>query len=461
MGLESGFTSPIYSPEKSGSNLHNIPVLSAIPDENIDEIKTLAHQGQGSFLSAGANLLKTFIGAGIISLPFAIYEFGYLTGVVLMTVAAVASCLGLYFSLRVATLFGRESNPFLAAQITIPSLGYVLDGAISLKSLGVSLSYLLLIGDIMSSFVRGILENCGTASEFQDLTEPRIWITCFMILIIPLSFLRRMDHLKYSSMLGLVSVAYLLVLAGVTFFMELPNIDFTYSNPFQDWTFTKLSRFGIFMLAFTCHQNIFPIHNETKNNSVKSMSKLCIVCISLAYFMYIWYGLFSYFAFSEIFFLNSGLGGSIFKYYSGTEIPFQVARILFAFLLAFSFPLQVFPFRLSYSRLLMCLPFMRNRTFNPYYMFIALSSAFIVVTFCIAMLQPDISNVLSLIGGVTSTVVCYILPSVIFLKLTMKRPKFFARENISTARVAAMVLFIFGICVFAICTTASIANFFK
>jgi amino acid permease len=252
-----------------------------------------------------------------------------------------------------------------------------------------------------------------------------------------------------------------LVLSGVTFFLELPNIDFHYTSPFSDWTFRKLSRFGIFMLAFTCHQNIFPLHNETRDNSIKAMTRLCVVCISLAYIMYIWYGLFSYFAFSELFFLNSGMGGSMFKYYSGTEIPFQIARILFAFLLAFSYPLQAFPFRLSLSRLLMNLPCMKSRSVNPDYLFIALSTGFIVLTFGIAMLQPNISNVLSLVGAVTSSVVCYILPSVIFLKLTMRAPRFFSRPNMTVTRVAASLLLVFGCLVFIICTVASISNFFK
>ena len=462
--------SQLYVSTIHATNLDDASISKYSLDENekptellIDEIEEPKCQrglGQASLFSSGANLLKTFIGAGIISLPFAVYEFGYLTGILLTTVAACASCMGLYFFLRVATLFGRESNPFLAAQITIPWLGYVLDSVICMKSFGVSLSYVLLIGDIMSSFVKGSLEVENSSPDLKDLTDPRLWICCFMVIIIPLSFLRKMDHLKYSSLLGLVAVVYLLVLAGVTFFVELPSIDFNQASPVREWTFKRLSRFGIFMLAFTCHQNIFPIHNETKDNSVKSLTILCIICISIAYLIYVTYGLFSYFAFIDAFFLNSSSGGSMFKYYSGTEVPYQVARILFAFLLAFSYPLQVFPFRLSFGRLLSELPCMKERQMNVDVFYVVVTTCFLACTFGIAMLKPNISNILSLVGAMTSTVICYILPSIIFLKLTTKGPQFFTKENVSVIRVVAGLLLLFGSVVFCICTSASIANFF-
>ncbi|KAM0683689.1 hypothetical protein MDAP_001263 [Mitosporidium daphniae] len=389
--------------------------------------------------SSGVNLLKTFIGAGIISLPLALASFGLLTGIILLVIAGFTALLGLYFYIYAAVqVGGRNVTPQSFASISWPFLGYLLSISIFFKNIGVGLAYLLLIGNIMSTLMQGFLGGSGF------WTNPRIWISTFMVAIIgPLSFLRRLDHLKYSSSLGLVSVAYLLGLSIFHFFaIGISPSSAAVIRLFAPFSMKALSRFGIFVFAFTCHQNILPIYNETRRNSIKELMYLCAVCVAISLAIYVSYGTFSYLCYADVL-----INGSMFSYYPQDEIPFQIARVLFTLLLAFSYPLQVVPFRMASNFLF------RGGKKETILSHVLFTSFILGFTFSISMFLPDLSNVLSLVGSMTSSVICYIVPSLFYLSITSGRPFWAAKRH------WACLLLLFGMLVFLCCTSMSIMNF--
>ena len=410
---------------------------------------TLDTHARATLFSSGVNLLKSIIGAGILSLPLGMAAFGYVTGSFLMILAAVASWLGIYYYVVCASAVGRTSSPQEVAKLTYPSVGIILDVAIILKCLGVALAYLLLIGEIMSTFYKGIILTEGlnpSDSINQLLSDPRAWILLFLVIVVPLSALKRIDQLKYTSFLGLMAVVYLTLLAMVNVFVSpiAPSEDI---YAFRSPDFKDLGRFGAFAFAFTCHQNVFPIYNELRDNSVFNMSALGFICIVISFMIYEVYGVFSYINYANVL-----AEKSMFYYYSTENVAFQIARILFALLLAFSYPLLALPIRQSAQRLLPLHPEVQLRYANLIHL---LLTAFILVfTVGATMFQPDISNVIGLIGTMTSSVVCYIVPSIFYLKLTQGKPW-------RIARISAVALCTFGLFVFIFGTIASILNFLK
>lgn len=75
--------------------------------------------------------------------------------------------------------------------------------------------------------------------------------------ILPLSFLRKLDSLKYTSIVALVAVVYLCAIIVYHFFV--PE-DATNTTPPQVELVTFSSvffrRLPVFIFAFTCHQNV-------------------------------------------------------------------------------------------------------------------------------------------------------------------------------------------------------------
>ena len=77
------------------------------------------------------------------------------------------------------------------------------------------------------------------------------------LIVIPLSFLRRLDSLKYTSIIALVSIAYLVVLvvyhfgAGDTLSQRGEVNWFKWKGPVE-----TLASFPVIVFAYTCHQNV-------------------------------------------------------------------------------------------------------------------------------------------------------------------------------------------------------------
>jgi len=76
--------------------------------------------------------------------------------------------------------------------------------------------------------------------------------------VIPLSFLRRLDSLKYTSVIALISIGYLVILVFAHFVrgdaMEEDRGDLRIIR--WDSAVATLSSFPVIVFAYTCHQNV-------------------------------------------------------------------------------------------------------------------------------------------------------------------------------------------------------------
>lgn len=94
-------------------------------------------------------------------------------------------------------------------------------------------------------------------AEDELVMDRRFWITVFMAsAILPLSFLRKLDSLKYSSIVALVAVIYLCAIVVYHFFS--PSYPPPPPGSIQLVIFSSkfFARLPVFVFAFTCHQNV-------------------------------------------------------------------------------------------------------------------------------------------------------------------------------------------------------------
>jgi amino acid permease len=75
--------------------------------------------------------------------------------------------------------------------------------------------------------------------------------------VIPLSFLRRLDSLKYTSFVALVSIGYLIIIVVGHFLVGDTLADRGDISPIK-WAgpIEALSTFPVVVFAYTCHQNV-------------------------------------------------------------------------------------------------------------------------------------------------------------------------------------------------------------
>lgn len=90
--------------------------------------------------------------------------------------------------------------------------------------------------------------------------DRRLWITVFMVTAVgPLSYLKRLDSLKYTSLIALFAVAYLVAI--VVYHYLSPNFPPPPPGSIEYFSFsTKIfGQLPVFIFAFTCHQNVSSI----------------------------------------------------------------------------------------------------------------------------------------------------------------------------------------------------------
>lgn len=97
-----------------------------------------APQKGSSIASCVINLANTIIGAGMLGLPGAFGGTGYLTGVVLLLIAAMFSAHGLVLLSKSAQKVGLPSSFYSVAAVAVPSYTILVDLAVALKCFGVA-----------------------------------------------------------------------------------------------------------------------------------------------------------------------------------------------------------------------------------------------------------------------------------------------------------------------------------
>ncbi|KAL9123821.1 MAG: hypothetical protein Q9217_006787 [Psora testacea] len=313
---------------------------------------------------------------------------GILLGVFIILWSGLTAGLGLYLQTKCARYLDRGSASFFAlSQITYPNAAVVFDAAIAIKCFGVGVSYLIIIGDLMPGVVRGFSEDGGGVGF---LIDRHFWVTGFMLIVIPLSFLRRLDSLKYTSVIALISIGYLVILVVAHFASGDTMQDRGVIRILRwDSAVAALSSFPVIVFAYTCHQNMFSVLNEIGNNA--------------------------------------------------PSITSTVGKAAIVVLVMFSYPLQVHPCRASVDAVLKWRPHRRQDGHNDSparqsplmptpsrprgdgigeTRFAAITTAIIVLSYIVAMTVSSLEKVLAYVGSTGSTSISFILPGLFYYKIS-------------------------------------------
>ncbi|KXT16163.1 hypothetical protein AC579_892 [Pseudocercospora musae] len=461
-------------------------------------------EGSASWISSVINLVNTIVGAGVLAMPHAMSNMGITLGTIVILWAGLTSGFGLYLQTRCARYLERGSSSFFAlSQITYPGAAVVFDAAITLKCFGVGVSYLIIIGDLMPGVVRGFVPNIDQGNALY-LVDRQFWVTAFMIIVIPLSFLRRLDSLKYTSFIALVSISYLVVLVVYHFFVGDAGAE---RGPVH-WVAwqglgSTLSSFPVIVFAYTCHQNMFSILNEIKDPSPARTTTVVTASIGSAAIIYVLVAITGYLTFGD-----NVLGNIVAQYVP--NVFATIGRAAIVVLVMFSYPLQVHPCRASLDAVLKWRPVNRrtqeltpapssrgspsrssllgagkvpSTRSNPSEMgevrFAILTTIIIILSYMVAMTVSSLDKVLAYVGSTGSTAISFILPGLFYYKISSPDSPHHQRllkdeedeEEGGTnngrqgrselLRKLSLAIAIYGICVMIVClvtNTINIAN---
>ncbi|KAF7586725.1 hypothetical protein BBP40_008404 [Aspergillus hancockii] len=385
--------------------------------------------GSATWISCVINLVNTIVGAGVLAMPLAMSHMGIVLGTIVILWSGTTAGFGLYLQSRCAQYLDRGTASFFAlSQLTYPNAAVVFDAAIAIKCFGVGVSYLIIIGDLMPGVVQGFV---GGSPDYDFLVDRHFWVTAFMLVVIPLSYLRRLDSLKYTSIAALVSMAYLVVLVLYHFVIGDTKAD---RGPVRviHWAgpVPTLSSLPVIVFAFTCHQNMFSILNEIGNNSHFRTTGVVLASIGSSAATYICVAITGYLSFGD------KVGGNIVGMYP-PGLWATIGRAAIVMLVMFSYPLQCHPCRASVDAVLRWKPKPSNNNDNSPHRhpllgprgnrtpepmsdlrFSVITTTILVLSYIVAMTVSSLEAVLAYVGSTGSTSISFILPGLFYYKIS-------------------------------------------
>ncbi|KAJ3117881.1 hypothetical protein HDU96_005014 [Phlyctochytrium bullatum] len=387
----------------------------------------------GTIWSSSINLTNTILGAGVLAMPGALTSVGLGLGVFLIVLSAAGSAFGLTLLALCAQRVqrSRHASFFAVSNLTYPQAALWFDLAIAVKCFGVSVSYLVIIRDLMPKVALALSPDLDPASLFLSKT---FWVTASILAVSPFAFARRLDSLRYTSALALLALVYV-VLVVVGYFL-FPLETFPQRPGWEDIKWIKLDEaflkiLPIFVFAFTCHQNIFAVHNELQENTVHRVTTVVHLSVGTSTFVYQLVGILGYLTFAKYWMDHPEVQRSniIQMYPSGPIVTLGQCALAVLFLL--SYPLQCHPARA-------CLDKVASGWFSggaaiagggdhghghsggatmPASRHVGITTALLIGSFLLAVAVDDLSTVLSLVGATGSTTICYILPGMLYYKM--------------------------------------------
>jgi len=333
-----------------------------------------SNNGTASIISCVINLSNTVIGAGMLGLPNAFAESGFIGGCVFLFVSAFFSGIGLHLLAKSAITIGFHENEmssfYTVANAALPQFTILIDFAVALKCFGVATGYFITVGDCMVDAFKYILPK-----EF--LTSRYFWILLGLFLVLPISFFKTLNALRCASSLSLF-IIYGLVVMVILYAQGIFDPCFDYNNnvnitliessasesnnylltsdaDLADSTddsneacrgetilisnFMKMIRnLAVFIFSFTCHQNIFSVVNEISNRSQARIDIVIVISVTTALILYLIVSVEGYRTY------GSEVKSDIILNYPQT-LPVSLMRIAIAFMVILSYPLQLDPSR--------------------------------------------------------------------------------------------------------------------
>lgn len=303
------------------------------------------------------------------------------------------------------------------------------------------------------------------------LLSRQTWVVGALLSVLPFSFYRTLDDLKKASALALVFVFILasMIIAYANGIAdpcmgENVNGDELCKGEVEPYTNFALtvSRLPVFVFAFTCHQNIFPIVNEMEFASQKRFN--IIICISIGFALV----LYATVAFEGYRTYGSLVRGDILLNYPENK-PVTFLRMCIALMLTLHYPLHLDPSRRCLTSLVKEIiawcrkpptgihhdpvdgessddPDMEredsvetsenelvNEEFSHFEMcnertthqqeydddklFNVITLTFLILSFVLASIVDDLGVILALVGATGSTLVSFVLPGLIYIKV--------------------------------------------
>jgi amino acid permease len=369
-------------------------------DEHSHIEETTTHK-KGSASGVLFNLINTTVGAGILALPYAFKELGIVFGVIALLIMGIIAGSTLHFLAVASAERKRFSYKELAIDVFGTKIaGVIFELTIVIVSGGALISYLIIIGQFSESLFGMVLEAASAPDWVkQTLGHRASLIAIVMLLIIfPLSSLRRIQFLSYSSLLSILSACFVVLAVAIKSIQGITTGTLPGSVALIGSFERGVSAFPIICFSLTSHVTLLPMIQEMKSPSVKKVSIVGALNVTICVMMYMTIAVFGYVLFID------NTQDNILNSFDKGDVLILIAKVFITFVVILSYPLFLYATRECFENV-----FFADKPFSwPRWL---IETAIIcIVTYIIAVIFPSIKSVLGLSGATGSTLAAFVYP---------------------------------------------------
>ncbi|EIJ94358.1 uncharacterized protein NEPG_01026 [Nematocida parisii ERTm1] len=366
------------------------------------------------------NLLKTIMGAGIISYPMFFCTYGSITATVFSCIAAILTFFSLMMLCECADYANTRDKTFSAVLSKIwPGISGMFNVIVFVKCFGVSISYLVLLQPMLIY----LLKMTGIV-YLQNITKVQITLL-YVLIMFPICTMKDLKSLRYSSMIGIFGV-YICIAGSIYNYMLIrdntpelmPNPPF-FNYPSYKW----IGSVGQFIFSFTCHQNIFSIRSSLTNPSSKNMKYITGLGIGTALILYVVFGFIIYMAYGD------KTQDNIFVLFADGKIK-NAVYIFYTLFISCSLPLQIYPAR---DCLVEWVSTRSNK--NTFSIRVWCTGLLITAAALISLPKISLTTIQTVVGGTASTIMCNFIPAVCIMKIPRKKSYIEKNHSISASNL--------------------------
>uniref|UniRef100_A0A7S3Z7E9 Amino acid transporter transmembrane domain-containing protein n=1 Tax=Lotharella globosa TaxID=91324 RepID=A0A7S3Z7E9_9EUKA len=377
-----------------------------------------------AFSASVINLLKAIIGSGILAFPYCFAQVGLVPALILLFGGALLQAYTADLLVQCVQIMRDKDD--LNGSVSFKSLAenslpgehgkMVIEAIVGVFTLGCSISYLVVMGDLMPQIAEDAIALFGFKEKKESLSiiwEERsgaeaTWIVFLALCIgFPLCCLKSVKSLQFTSMLGnfgIGAIVVILILYATNAIDAHPDPT---TEPMEMFAMTAsgVRVFSIFIFGFSCNQSLPGIITEMKDSSYPTVRAMVNVSLAITALVYLLIGSMGYMVYGSL--VNADLLQSL-----PLGLAACLARLAIVLNVIGSFPLYQHSTRSSFSLVL----YQHGPDTLSDCEYYALTITTFAVALVVAISVPGLDVVLGYVGATGGCLVAFTLPAYFYLK---------------------------------------------
>uniref|UniRef100_A0A4W6G161 Sodium-coupled neutral amino acid symporter 2 n=1 Tax=Lates calcarifer TaxID=8187 RepID=A0A4W6G161_LATCA len=391
-------------------------------------------RGNASFGMSVFNLGNAIMGSGILGLSYAMANTGIALFVILLVAVAIFSLYSVHLLLKTA----NEGGALVYEQLGYKAFGWpgklAASFSITMQNIGAMSSYLYIIKYELPIVIQSFL---GTKADEWYTNGDYLVLLVTLVIILPLSLLRNLGYLGYTSGLSLLCMVFFLIVVIIKKFQipcPLPEdvsalnetiskmLNATLSHPnttavdySEDactpkyFVFNSQTVYAVPILTFAFV--LCPAFISSPKLQPTAMQGVANVSFLAMFIMYLLAALFGYLTF------NSHVEPELLHTYSrfsGFDVILLIVRLAVLTAVTLTVPVVLFPIRTSINHHLSA-----SKEFS-WIRHTIITVCLLAGTNALVILVPTIRDIFGFIGASAAAMLIFILPSAFYIKLVKK-----------------------------------------